>query len=437
MNPEKAPEALTKQELKKLRRLEKRQAKKAAADELRKKCVRVERVFKDWDRMCADVKYAELLEEMLQIKQNLQLLFDRKNNYIERLFGDRTEIEDIYGRNLLRLKRLIDCYLDIHQYFVTNLSKQYQEDSKSRLEEFSHEIELKEGQANECTQQMEGALISLEEAMEQGLIDDRVDFIKKNDDNINFHIEKRDRLRDINVQRMEQFYGEIRSVLNNYFTTVLHPDMEKAYQQMYDEDGQSRNLIQNNRSKIKELNLRINRLTKKITEVEIAGTRKVFSKKFIKRKLEEEIDTLKRQIIQMNVNYMNDMKELSYEVFHVQKHLEKLLEKGKLILSLAQTCCKFECDDDVNYFKKRLVQAHSQPGDCPPEYALLFDKINRVRAINVLQREERDRLVLANRELQRQFQDYCKLTGPEAKVALLQPAVRNVDLGVGDKRQQQ
>ncbi|KXJ77674.1 hypothetical protein RP20_CCG006902 [Aedes albopictus] len=297
--------------------------------------------------------------------------------------------------NPARLVRIIRQKTDIHQYFVTNLSKQYQEDSKSRLEEFSHEIELKE------------------------------------------HIEKRDRLRDINVQRMEQFYGEIRSVLNNYFTTVLHPDMEKAYQQMYDEDGQSRNLIQNNRSKIKELNLRINRLTKKITEVEIAGTRKVFSKKFIKRKLEEEIDTLKRQIIQMNVNYMNDMKELSYEVFHVQKHLEKLLEKGKLILSLAQTCCKFECDDDVNYFKKRLVQAHSQPGDCPPEYALLFDKINRVRAINVLQREERDRLVLANRELQRQFQDYCKLTGPEAKVALLQPAVRNVDLGVGDKRQQQ
>ena len=72
------------------------------------------RVFKDWDRLCADVKYAELLEEMLQIKQNLQLLFDRKNNYIERLFGDRTEIEDIYGRNLLRLKRLIDCYLGEH-----------------------------------------------------------------------------------------------------------------------------------------------------------------------------------------------------------------------------------------------------------------------------------------------------------------------------------
>lgn len=69
------------------------------------------RVFKDWDQMCADVKYEELLEEMLQIKQNIQLVFDRKNYYIERLFGDRDEMEDIYSRHLQRLKRLIDCYL--------------------------------------------------------------------------------------------------------------------------------------------------------------------------------------------------------------------------------------------------------------------------------------------------------------------------------------
>ncbi|KAL1379596.1 hypothetical protein pipiens_014779, partial [Culex pipiens pipiens] len=32
---------------------------------------------------------------------------------------------------------------------------------------------------------MEGALISLEEEMNQGLVDDRVEFIKKNDDCIN------------------------------------------------------------------------------------------------------------------------------------------------------------------------------------------------------------------------------------------------------------
>ncbi|EAT44378.1 AAEL004270-PA [Aedes aegypti] len=401
MNPEKTSEALTKLELKKLRKLEKRQAKKAAAEELRKKCVRdhlkreqnfsletEKRVFKDWDRMCADVKYAALLEEMQQIKQNVLLLFDRKNNYIERLFGDRAEIEDIYGRNLLRLKRLIDCYLEIHQYFVTNLSNQYQEDSKLRLQEFGQEVQLKE------------------------------------------HIEKRDRLRDENVQRMEHLHGEIKSILNNYFTTILHPDMEKAYQNLCDEDKQSQIIIQTNRNKIKELNLRINHLTKKITEVEIAGTRKIISKKYIKRKLEEEIDTLKRDIIQMDVSQMDRMKKMSYEVFHVQKHLEKLLEKGKLILNLAQTCCKYECEDDVNYYKKRLEQSHSlvEPVDCPVDYAFLFDKINRVKAINVLQREERDRLLQANRDLQRQFQQYCQLNSPEAKVALLQPTVKTVDL---------
>lgn len=32
---------------------------------------------------------------------------------------------------------------------------------------------------------MEGAIISLEEAMEQNLLDDRADFIKKNDETIN------------------------------------------------------------------------------------------------------------------------------------------------------------------------------------------------------------------------------------------------------------
>ncbi|XP_062550217.1 uncharacterized protein LOC134214960 [Armigeres subalbatus] len=446
MEPEKTPEPLTKAELKKLRRLEKKREKKLAAEELKKKCVRdhlkreqnfsletERRVFKDWERMCSGVKYDQLLEEMMQIKQNVQLAFDRKNNYIERLFGDRAEIEDIYSKNLLRLKRLIDCYLEIHQYFVTNLSQQYQEDTKFRLEEFGREVELKEGQANECTQQMEGALISLEESMEQGLTDDRRDFIKKNDENINFHIEKRDRLRDENVQRIEQLHDEIKSVMANYVTTIFHPEMEKAYQTLCDEDQKSQKTIQTNRAKIKEHSLRISRLTKKITEVEIAGTRKVISKRFIKRNLEADIDTLKRKIFQMDVHHQARMKELSYEVYHVQKHLNKLLTKGRLILSQAQTCSKYECEDDVAYFNKRLEQGHGAQvgpngGDhYPAEFAFLFAKINRVKAINLLQREERDRLRLANSELQRQCQEYFKLSSPKAKVALLQPGVTNAE----------
>ncbi|KAL1379597.1 hypothetical protein pipiens_014780 [Culex pipiens pipiens] len=118
--------APTKAELKKLRKLEKLRAKRAAADELRKKCQRDHlkreqnfaketegRVFQDWEWMCSDVRLADVVEEMLQIKQNLQMVFDRKNLYIDRTLEERDEMEDIYSRNLQRIKRLIDCYLGI------------------------------------------------------------------------------------------------------------------------------------------------------------------------------------------------------------------------------------------------------------------------------------------------------------------------------------
>lgn len=63
--------------------------------------------------MCSDVRLADVVEEMLQIKQNLQMVFDRKNLYIDRTLEERDEMEDIYSRNLQRIKRLIDCYLGI------------------------------------------------------------------------------------------------------------------------------------------------------------------------------------------------------------------------------------------------------------------------------------------------------------------------------------
>lgn len=113
--------------------------------------------------MCSDVRLADVVEEMLQIKQNLQMVFDRKNLYIDRTLEERDEMEDIYSRNLQRIKRLIDCYLGIllkkknknhrcnrilfllemHKYFVTNLAKEYVEDREDRLDDFRQEVVMK------------------------------------------------------------------------------------------------------------------------------------------------------------------------------------------------------------------------------------------------------------------------------------------------------
>ncbi|XP_058835773.1 uncharacterized protein LOC131692635 [Topomyia yanbarensis] len=431
--------------MRKLRMLEKRKARKEAAEERKRKVVRDQlireqkytlgtekRAFANWEQMCSDVRFQDIWEEMLQVKQNVQMLFDRKNAYIDRLFNDRFEIEDIYSKNLQRLKRLIRCYSEIHQYFNESLSAQYQEECKHRLTEFRRETVSKEGHGNECTEQMEGALISLEEAMAQGLVDDRVDFIKKNDDTINAHIEKRDKLRDRKVNQLGQLHGEIKSVVNDYFATILHPEKEKAYYEMFDRDQTSRKVIADNRVKIKELNSTIKRLNKKLVDVEIAGTRKVITKRFAKRNTEQDLDTLKRKLIKMDEDQMERMKELSYDAFHVYKYVNELAERGRLILSLAQNCTKFETADDVKYFKKRIDQG---PGstDCPSEFEFFFDKINRAKAINVLKLAERDQLLQTNRELQRKFQEYCKLNSPKADMSGFKLIVKGIESSEGQK----
>ncbi|XP_039430243.1 dynein regulatory complex subunit 2-like [Culex pipiens pallens] len=434
--------APTKAELKKLRKLEKLRAKRAAADELRKKCQRDHlkreqnfaketegRVFQDWERMCSDVRLADVVEELLQTKQNLQMVFDRKNLYIDRTLEERDEMEDIYSRNLQRIKRLIDCYLEMHKYFVTNLAKEYVEDREDRLDDFRQEVALKLSQANECVEKMEGALISLEEEMKQGLVDDRVDFIKKNDDCINTHIERRDRLRDRKTVQLEALHGVIQTVAQEYFTKILHPEKEKAFRNLYEVDLVSGRIIESNRAKIRELNGSIKLLNKRIIQVEVAGTRKIITKRLLKRNLENDIDTHKREMKKLEVQHMERMKALAGEVFHVQKHLNRLVERGRQILRLAQTCAKLECVDDRDYFKKRIDQGHVGDAGQAAEFEFFFDKINRVTAINVLLREERDKLARENAELQRQFKQFCQVTGggPEANLDALKPAVRGVE----------
>ncbi|XP_053686782.1 dynein regulatory complex subunit 2 [Sabethes cyaneus] len=424
--------------LKKLRKLERLQAKRLAAEELKRQTIRDQlkreqnfslqtekRVFEQWEQMCSDVQYQSIWEDMLQIQQYIQPRLDRKNFCIERLLTSRTEIEDIYSRNLQRLKKLIQCYLDIHAYFRDNLSQQYEKDCKNLLDEFRRDALLKESHGNECTLQMEGAIISLEDAMEQGLLDDRVDFIKKNDETINTHIEKRDRLRDKKLDHLQQLHGEIKSVVKNYLTTILHPEKAKAYFDLYGTDEASQQLITGNRVKIKQLRETIRHLNRKIIEVDIAGNRRVITKRFAKRKLETDLDSHKRTLAKLEVDHKDRMKELSYNAFHVQTHLDQLLGRGKLILGLARNCSKLECDDDKKYFERRVKQGRTAT-NCPAEYEFFFDKINRVEAINLLLAAERDKLQQTNRELQDKFKEYCKLNNPKADSVNLQLVATNI-----------
>ncbi|XP_055528396.1 dynein regulatory complex subunit 2-like [Wyeomyia smithii] len=425
-------------DLKAQRKLEKLQAKRAAAEEFKRKNIRdhlkreqhfsqqtEKRVFAQWEQMCSGVQYQSVWEDMLQIKQYMQPLLDRKNCCIERLLESRAEMEDIYMRNLQRLKRLIYYYTDIFTHFKENLSMQYRADCQKRLDEFRRDIALKKNHENECTQQMEGALISLEEVMKQDKIDDRVDFIKKNDDTLNTHIEKRDRLRDKKCEQLEHLHEKLKSVVKEYLTVTLHPEKAKAYFDLYGKDEAFRQLITDNRDKIQQSCEKIRHLNRKLLEVEIAGNRKIIAKRFEKRNLENELNRQKRTLAKLDSVHKERLKELSYEVFNVQNHLKRLFERGKLILSLARNCAKLECDDDKRYFEKRVEQGHIANG-CPTEYEFLFDKINRVEAINILLAAERDQLLQTNRELQQKFKDFCKLNKPEDDCASLQLVGKSV-----------
>ncbi|XP_055626996.1 uncharacterized protein LOC129769027 [Toxorhynchites rutilus septentrionalis] len=434
-----AAEQPTALELKKLRKQQKRQAKRAAAAERQKKHVRdhlkreqnfsletEKRVFQDWEQMCSDVKYEELHEEMLQMKQHFQVLIDRKNACIERLMQDRDEMYTIYSRRSQQVRRLVEYCLAIHKYFTTNLSDEYTEDCQTLLTMFRRETEIKEGQGNECTQQMEGALISLEEAMEQGLVDDRVEFIKKTDDNVNTHIERRGRLRDRLAKRMEQLRRAIEFTVDNYYDTIINTERGLLYQKTLECDKASVRIIVDNRSKMKALNRTIRNMRGQITSVELAGTHKKNKSRLSKKKLLEKIHTKKWQLEKMEDYHMDRMKVLSSEAHEVKKYLDHHHERGKLILNLAQTCASYECPDDEKYFQRRIDQGHSRI-DCPPEFEFLFDKMNRVQAMSILLKESRDQLQQNNRALQLQFQEYCKLNGKETNLSSLQPVVKEIN----------
>ncbi|XP_055611390.1 uncharacterized protein LOC129757995 [Uranotaenia lowii] len=407
-------------ELKKLKKLEKKKAKQRAAEEKKKQHVRdhlkreqqftletEKRVFGDWEKMCSDVKFQVIREELEQIMQGSKHTLDRKNVCIDRLLKDREEIEDVYSRNLHRLKRLIEYYLEMHKFFIEKLSEQYKKDCRYKLDEFNQDISLKSDHQNDNIQQMEGALYSLEDAMQNGLHDDRIGFIKKNDGNINFHIEKRDRLRDHEINKMEALHSEIQSIVDNYFATILHPEKEKAFNKLYSEDEKTLKLIDSNRKKMKEYNRTIKVLHKRVTEVEIDGTRKILTRRHEKRILEQSMDELKLKLIKLNANHFERMKIDSYDVHQVLKHLNALLERGSLILALAKNCSQYECESDEHYFRNRVTQGHTGQLECPPEFEFMFEKINRVKAITILQKEERNKLQEENRKLQEWFKTYC------------------------------
>ncbi|XP_065084477.1 uncharacterized protein LOC135706753 [Ochlerotatus camptorhynchus] len=107
------------------------------------------------------------------------------------------------------------------------------------------------------------------------------------------------------------------------------------------------------------------------------GAWKIIAKRLIERNLElEEIDVLNRKIFCWDVHHKNRVKEV--RSIYDGKESVRLAGKGQSILSQAQTCSKYECEDDVKFFENRIAQGHKAGSSVG--CACFFDNINHIEA---------------------------------------------------------
>ncbi|XP_036617787.1 dynein regulatory complex subunit 2 [Trichosurus vulpecula] len=332
------------EQLRKKERLLNQFLKDKLAKEERNSSLNLNKINTQWRTILREVKAKELRKDIEILSQTFERVVDCKDSVIKSLAKDLTEAEDQYAYALQGHLHNVDELIALQRSRLAYLEECYNEELEALTKEFETERKMIVDHHEKEMRYLQDVYL----AMEQNFIDTeyeaKLEFQSMWDDLKNKNLEEKHFLRMQLESTVEDLWRRFQEALKNY--TDATEDRKLAFETLKTKDQKSSKEIETQMKKLQKIQDSIALLRSKILvhtrENEEQNQHIRVDKDLVHRQLQK----LKQQMNVARAEARRNLAKLTWESNITLRALKKIVEKGDLILRLAEICRKFETEEE-------------------------------------------------------------------------------------------
>nr|XP_060620108.1 dynein regulatory complex subunit 2 [Anolis sagrei ordinatus] len=306
--------------------------------------VNMHKINLQWRTVLREVKARELRKDIEILSQTFERVVDCKDNVIRSLAKDLAEAEAQYAHALRSHLRNIDQLLQLQRCRLGYLEEDYQTELRALQKEFDTERKMIIGHHDQETRYIQDVLLAMEQNFADSEYEARLDFQSTRDDVKNKNLEEKHYLRVQLEGKVENLWKRFQQALRNY--TEATEDRKIAFEALRLRDERSTKEIEMQMRKLQKMQDLIITLRNKIAlharESEEQNRRVRDEKELVLKQLQK----LKSLMNRARAKARNNLAKLTRESTGTLKTLEHVVEKGELILRLAEMCRRLESEEE-------------------------------------------------------------------------------------------
>ncbi|XP_020832843.1 dynein regulatory complex subunit 2 [Phascolarctos cinereus] len=410
------------EQLRKKERLLNQFLKDKLAKEERNSTLNLNKINTQWRVILREVKAKELRKDIEILSQTFERVVDCKDSMIKSLAKDLTEAEDRNAHALQSHLHNVDELLELQRSRLAYLEECYCKELEALTKEFETERKMIIDQHEKEIRYLQDVFLAMEQNFLDAEYEAKLEFQSMWDDLKNKNLEEKHFLRMQLEGTVEDLWRRFQKALKNY--TNATEDRKLAFETLKAKDEKSSKEIEMQMKKLQKIQDSIAILRGKISahtrENEEQNQRIRDNKDLVHRQLQK----LKQQMIKAREEARHNLAKLTWESNIALKALKKIVEKGNLILKLAEICRKFETEEEkvLPFYSSMLTPeellqvGHNDHEEPTIELAKLMEnytglenfwkRYNKVKLEQLSLQRKRAQLLETNKKLKHMLKQY-------------------------------
>ncbi|KAM4701564.1 dynein regulatory complex subunit 2 isoform 1-T2 [Discoglossus pictus] len=314
------------------------------AKEERSSSINLNKLNVQWRSVLREVKAAELQEDIKILSQTFQRVVDCKDSVIKSLAKDVDEAEEQYAHALRSHLENIDQLLELQRERLTLLQEEYQEELDTVQQEFETERKMIIQQNEKETEYIHNVLIAMEQNTSESESEAKLEFQNMRDEIKNKTLEEKHVLRVTLEGTVENLWKQFQQALKSY--TDSTEDRKIAFEALKAKDEKSTREIAMQMKKLQKIQDSITSLRSKISMHVRESMSQNLKLREDKEVIHKQFQTQKSQMNQARTAERSRLITLTVQSNTTLKALQKIIDKGELILRLAEMCRKLETEEE-------------------------------------------------------------------------------------------
>ncbi|XP_054831288.1 dynein regulatory complex subunit 2 isoform X1 [Eublepharis macularius] len=314
------------------------------AKEERNSVLNMNKITLQWRTVLREVKARELRKDIEILSQTFERVVDCKDSVIKSLAKDLDEAEAQYTHALRSHLHNIDELLQLQCCRLGYLEEDYNAELEALQKEFDTErrkiIEYHEQEIR----YLQDVLLAMEQNFGESEYEAKLDFQSTRDDIKNKNLEEKHYLRMQLEGKVEELWKRFQQALRNY--TEATEDRKIAFEALKLKDEKSTKEIEMQMKKLQKMQDLIlslkNKIAAHVRESEEQNRRIRDEKEVVLKQLQ----MLKSEMNQARAKARSNLAKLTVESCATLKVLQRVVQKGELILRLAEMCRKLESEEE-------------------------------------------------------------------------------------------